>query len=217
MKPSYIFLINDYGLYNYESSPPYGHGYEQQIHDTGNYGYHAFDHHSPDNYHSGYHSHHLDYHDGQHHVGYFNKNYDHTLLAKTILWPLAGIALLGAAASLISNPVLLQLGVISGRRKRRDTEEVTGPDLNVDFNRLPQNLVIIKKINTERKKDNLRLYLNNFPAMKGVSMENRKQALENVASTETSVSDSSLDIPKRSSKFTREDNFIPIPLKIKPT
>lgn len=33
--------------------------------------------------------------------------------------PLAGIALLGAAAALTANPVLLQLGVINGRRRRR--------------------------------------------------------------------------------------------------
>lgn len=43
------------------------------------------------------------------------------LAAKTILWPIAGIALLGAAAALVTNPVLLQLGVVSGRRKRRET------------------------------------------------------------------------------------------------
>lgn len=41
------------------------------------------------------------------------------MAAKTVLWPIAGIALLGAAAALISNPVLLQLGVISGRKKRQ--------------------------------------------------------------------------------------------------
>lgn len=41
------------------------------------------------------------------------------MAAKTILWPIAGIALLGAAAALVSNPVLLQLGVVSGRKKRQ--------------------------------------------------------------------------------------------------
>lgn len=50
------------------------------------------------------------------------------LASKALLWPIAGIALLGAAAALVTNPVLLQLGVVSGRRKRRDTVEVSGPD-----------------------------------------------------------------------------------------
>uniref|UniRef100_A0A2A4K8G8 Uncharacterized protein n=1 Tax=Heliothis virescens TaxID=7102 RepID=A0A2A4K8G8_HELVI len=54
------------------------------------------------------------------------------LAAKTVLWPIAGIALLGAAAALVSNPVLLQLGVVSGKRRRRDTEEITGPDFPSD-------------------------------------------------------------------------------------
>jgi hypothetical protein len=34
---------------------------------------------------------------------------------KRVLLPLAGIALLGAAAALATNPVLLQLGVVSGK------------------------------------------------------------------------------------------------------
>lgn len=33
------------------------------------------------------------------------------------------MALLGAAAAFVTNPILLQLGVISGRRRRRDVQE----------------------------------------------------------------------------------------------
>lgn len=36
--------------------------------------------------------------------------------------------MLGAAAALVSNPVLLQLGVVSGRRRRDTSEVTTGPD-----------------------------------------------------------------------------------------
>lgn len=43
-------------------------------------------------------------------------------LSKSHLVPIAGIALLGIAAALIANPVLLQLGTMTGkRRRRRDT------------------------------------------------------------------------------------------------
>lgn len=53
-----------------------------------------------------------------HHVSYVNDE-----AVKGLLVPLAGIALLGAAAIAASNPVLLQIGVIGGgigkkRRKR---------------------------------------------------------------------------------------------------
>lgn len=78
--------------------------------------------------------------------------------ARAVLWPLAGIALLGAAAALVSNPILLQLGVATGKRKRRDTEEVTGPDAEIDFNRWnsddDDNRKHAMKIN-EKKSSNL--------------------------------------------------------------
>ncbi|XP_072949288.1 uncharacterized protein [Epargyreus clarus] len=103
-----------YAIHDYEESPHIGYGYEY-VHDT-DHGHHDFDHYPPDHYHG--------HHDGHHHhVNYHHKHYDHGLAAKAILWPIAGIALLGAAAALVSNPVLLQLGVVSGKRKRRDTVE----------------------------------------------------------------------------------------------
>ncbi|GLH13365.1 ATP synthase subunit b 1 [Gryllus bimaculatus] len=62
--------------------------------------------------------HHHHHHD--HHVDHHVKHSGGKALAlKGLLVPLAGVALLGAAAALVSNPVLLQLGVISGRRRRR--------------------------------------------------------------------------------------------------
>uniref|UniRef100_A0A182WAY3 Uncharacterized protein n=1 Tax=Anopheles minimus TaxID=112268 RepID=A0A182WAY3_9DIPT len=41
-------------------------------------------------------------------------------LTKSVWIPLAGAALLGIAAALVANPVLLHLGVSAGKRKRRD-------------------------------------------------------------------------------------------------
>ncbi|XP_055621693.1 uncharacterized protein LOC129765410 [Toxorhynchites rutilus septentrionalis] len=38
----------------------------------------------------------------------------------SVLFPLAGAALLGIAAVLVANPVLLHLGAVAGKRKRRD-------------------------------------------------------------------------------------------------
>ncbi|XP_014241976.1 uncharacterized protein LOC106662417 [Cimex lectularius] len=63
----------------------------------------------------GYDHHHYDHHD--HHDHHVSHN-DAAL--KGLLVPLAGVALLGAAALFASNPVLLQLGVITGKRRRRD-------------------------------------------------------------------------------------------------
>ncbi|KAF4532319.1 hypothetical protein B566_EDAN003622 [Ephemera danica] len=57
-----------------------------------------------------------------HHLGHHNHGHSHL---KRVLVPLAGIALLGAAAALATNPVLLQLGVVSGKkRRRRSTEKI---------------------------------------------------------------------------------------------
>lgn len=48
-------------------------------------------------------------------------------LSKANFIPIAGAALLGIAAALIVNPVLLQLGTVAGkrrRRRRRDTSNI---------------------------------------------------------------------------------------------
>lgn len=57
------------------------------------------------------------------------------LLAKSFLIPLASAAVLGIAAALVSNPLLLQLGTVSGvghasvlgKRKRRQAPSITAP------------------------------------------------------------------------------------------
>lgn len=55
--------------------------------------------------------------------GYGSGHHGHDLTKKVLL-PLAGAAILGVAAALVANPVLLQLGVTSaGKRKRRDIDE----------------------------------------------------------------------------------------------
>uniref|UniRef100_A0AAG5DDU5 Uncharacterized protein n=1 Tax=Anopheles atroparvus TaxID=41427 RepID=A0AAG5DDU5_ANOAO len=41
-------------------------------------------------------------------------------ITRSVLIPLAGAALLGIAAALVANPVLLHLGAAAGKRKRRD-------------------------------------------------------------------------------------------------
>lgn len=51
---------------------------------------------------------------------YPQHHYSHDNALKALLLPLAGVALLGAAAVFASNPILLQLGVVSGRRRRRE-------------------------------------------------------------------------------------------------
>lgn len=56
----------------------------------------------------------------QHHYPHPHHHYGHDTALKALLLPLAGVALLGAAAVFASNPILLQLGVVSGRRRRRE-------------------------------------------------------------------------------------------------
>ncbi|XP_045451887.1 uncharacterized protein LOC123660912 [Melitaea cinxia] len=118
-----------YSLHDYEEYPHFDYGYDHHIPIAD---HHEFGHHSYDPYHYGHHyGHH--YEEEHHYPSHQNKNYKNALAAKAVLWPIAGIALLGAAAALVSNPILLQLGVATGKRKRRDTEEITGPDTEIDF------------------------------------------------------------------------------------
>ncbi|KAK4886230.1 hypothetical protein RN001_002501 [Aquatica leii] len=55
-----------------------------------------------------------------------SSGFDHGFIKKLglkgLLLPIAGIALLGAAAALTANPVLLQLGTLNGRRRRRSIQ-----------------------------------------------------------------------------------------------
>ncbi|CAH4034692.1 unnamed protein product [Pieris brassicae] len=105
------------GIYDHEETPYY---YGQEYHRPVDHGIHSFDHGSH-GFEHGYHEPH------GHHVGHYHQS----LAAKAVLWPLAGIALLGAAAALVSNPVLLQLGVATGKRRRRDAD--TEPDVALDW------------------------------------------------------------------------------------
>lgn len=153
------------------------------------------------------------------------------LAAKTVFWPIAGIALLGAAAALVSNPVLLQLGVVSGKRRRRDTEEVTGPDI------LPETLKKyedkIKELNDGRKniqlKETLRKKMKQNRTLKIASLtktvkkklfntDNLKDIPSNVGvrKTRSSVKRNQETIsPPNYSGDKDDDRFIPIPIKLR--
>lgn len=52
---------------------------------------------------------------------------------KSAILPIAGAALLGLAAVLVANPVLLQLGVLSGARRKRDTSTKFNVDHTPDI------------------------------------------------------------------------------------
>ncbi|XP_028034615.1 uncharacterized protein LOC114246340 [Bombyx mandarina] len=117
-----------YALNEYEETP-YVHGIEYNVPDEHSVPY---DHKYYDREPHHYAPHYLEH-------GYHYKPYNHALAAKTLLWPIAGIALLGAAAALVTNPVLLQLGVVSGR-KRRDIDDIHGPDYNKKLRDIPTKL-----------------------------------------------------------------------------
>lgn len=64
--------------------------------------------------------HHQDPHETVYHHHHGGGGGHHGELAKNaLLWPLAGITLLGAFAVLMNNPILLHLGTIGRRRRRR--------------------------------------------------------------------------------------------------
>ncbi|KPJ06558.1 hypothetical protein RR48_14297 [Papilio machaon] len=195
----------DYGVHDYEDSPHQI--YEYHIQDTT--GHHGFHHPGPIHGHGDHGNYHPDYYDhhphGHHHIGHHYKHHDHDLAAKTLLWPIAGIALLGAAAALVTNPVLLQLGVVSGRKKR-DTEEITGPDVDVnEWAKKPQN--------TQNPEDqnNKQLHLSKLPMFTRIQTKNSKEKFENITPTKmTSTTAVNLSYKRQ----VKEPRYIPIPLKI---
>ncbi|XP_045537036.1 uncharacterized protein LOC106719798 [Papilio machaon] len=200
----------DYGVHDYEDSPHQI--YEYHIQDTT--GHHGFHHPGPihghgdhGNYHPDYYDHHPHGHHphGHHHIGHHYKHHDHDLAAKTLLWPIAGIALLGAAAALVTNPVLLQLGVVSGRKKR-DTEEITGPDVDVnEWAKKPQNTKNLEDQN------NKQLHLSKLPMFTRIQTKNSKEKFENITPTKmTSTTAVNLSYKRQ----VKEPRYIPIPLKI---
>lgn len=61
-------------------------------------------------------------------------------LSKSHLLPLAGAALIGIAAALLVNPVLLQLGTVTGkRRRRRDISQIESPEDKLSAHKLAYN------------------------------------------------------------------------------
>lgn len=82
-------------------------------------GYHDYDdiyhHHSQNHYDHHHHHEHLHQHP-QHHDGH---QVGHELNVQPLLWPLAGITLLGVLSALVQSPLLLHLGPVVGRRRRR--------------------------------------------------------------------------------------------------
>ncbi|CAB3244409.1 unnamed protein product [Arctia plantaginis] len=208
-----------YGLNDYEegSHYSYGHDYQFQEHHQKPHSPHVYEHHD-------YEQHHYPGHNYDH--GHY-KYEKHVLAAKAALWPLAGIALLGAAALAVSNPVLLQLGVVSGKRRKRDTEEITGPDYVINslqkFKEKNQTNSIIEK----QKYDNLkrlRTKTDNIATGKGssekfkrriISINNVKDKtkVKGLLSSTKSYIDQSTKSPRRYDKSYEDDRFIPIKLR----
>lgn len=128
------------------------------------------------------------------------------LAAKAVLWPIAGIALLGAAAALVSNPILLQLGVASGKRRRRNTEEITGPESSMEITEwrpLIDRKVAATKTRPHTKSDSTKL-------VHKKATQRMKYKRNPTTKTPVEVSDSPLD------EELDEINFVPIiPIKNK--
>lgn len=157
------------------------------------------------------------------------------LAAKTVLWPIAGIALLGAAAALVSNPILLQLGVVSGKRRRRDTEEVTGPDfpsgafkkyedkINEQSNETKDVYHLKEDLRKKSKQNKILKFASLTATTKGriFKTDNLKNVQNNIgvrkvrSSVKRNIEQVTKSPPNFSSNNDDDDRFIPIPIKIR--
>lgn len=138
-----------------------------------------------------------------------------------MLWPIAGIALLGAAAALVSNPVLLQLGVVSGKRRRRDTEEITTeePDLftkkELDNEFVLHSLKNFNKNETSNSKLNKRIGRYKRGMLLNNAMNNNHRLLfSNVNPTVKAAIQSVSNKPGNNGDSV-DKHYIPIPLMFK--
>ncbi|CAH0726963.1 unnamed protein product, partial [Brenthis ino] len=201
------------GLVNRDHPGYAPHDYEEYPHIGYEYDYHVpnVDHHAHDHGFEHY-GHHYG-HEGHHYVGHHYKHYNHALAAKAILWPIAGIALLGAAAALVHNPILLQLGVATGKRKRRDTEEVTGPDLDLHitkWNNEPtseENRRILRSnnINMHKKKFQRKILSNTV-------FDYKQPLFKTSPTTHSPIEDFEVYAPI---SMEADDKFVPVPIKLK--
>ncbi|CAH2258884.1 jg12571 [Pararge aegeria aegeria] len=136
------------------------------------------------------------------------------LAAKAVLWPIAGIALLGAAAALVSNPILLQLGVASGKRRRRNTEEITGPEFSTEITEwrplIKRNVASIKTGNNKKssktKPEHRKAKINELSTTQRITSK-RNPTTESSISSYSPLSEESNELD--------EINFVPIPIKSK--
>lgn len=72
-------------------------------------------------------------------------------LQAVALKALAGVALLGAAAALAANPVLLPLGVVAGKKKRSTTTSSTFDHLHFPYKFILDHVPQIQEDNTAQK------------------------------------------------------------------
>ncbi|XP_052742317.1 uncharacterized protein LOC112054382 [Bicyclus anynana] len=185
-----------FALHDYEEYPHINYGYDYHLPEAHPHGY---DHHDF--------NHHHGYYDGHYNLGH-HKHYSHALAAKAVLWPIAGIALLGAAAALVSNPILLQLGVASGKRRRRNTEEITGPELSTEITEwrpfIKRNVAV--KTGTDKlTKTKL------FDRKSQRSEFSTKHVMKRNPTSESPFQDSD----NTSTEKSDEINFVPLPIKHK--
>ncbi|KAJ0176175.1 hypothetical protein K1T71_008349 [Dendrolimus kikuchii] len=189
-----------YAVAEYDEIQPHAFAHEYPVHIPDHHQSHAYDayydHHGSSHHH--YSSpHHLDH-------GYDYKHYKHALAAKTLLWPIAGIALLGAAAALVSNPVLLQLGVVSGKRRRRDTDIVSGPDLNKLLEKSAKKIDSEHAADIDSTKDYKQRMLQ-WSLFKDFKRDKRTAARSNI----------SIKTVKDVNHYEDDNRYIPIPLQIR--
>lgn len=120
-RPEY-FRPGQAGLHNYQQNRPSEMIYHQQYHHQQQY---------PLQHHYG-----PSGGGGGHHSGELN--------IQPLLWPLAGITLLGVLSALVKTPLLLHLGTVAGRRRRavddRDDGAITAETIKTLLGKVNANI-----------------------------------------------------------------------------
>lgn len=111
---------------------------------------------------------------------------------------------------MVTNPVLLQLGVVSGRRRRRDAAELTKDDKtkNSFFN---EEFVLssLKNVNKNGNTDVKRNVFN-----KASNNNNHRLLFGSVNKPAKAIQSINANTPEHN-RYSTDKHYIPIPLKIK--
>lgn len=115
---------------------------------------------------------------------------------------------------MVHNPILLQLGVATGKRKRRDTEEVTGPDLDVFYTKWNNESEENHPANPTNRRNNIDMQRNirQRKVLSDKIYESKQRLFKTSPTTQSPIEEFNVYAPV---SMEADDKYIPVPINVK--